>query len=215
MAEKSGYFTTEKLGDKQELTPEGFLLCRDVVVARTGLQLYGPGETDIPAGPDGVVYIHRLASEVFRPETIASFNGKPVTNDHPRNFDEWTVNPDNWRQHAVGVMLNPRRGAGVEDDCMVSDLLFYDPDAIQDVRDGKREVSCGYKPKYLQQVDDDAKAIPGHGYQADIVGNHAALVDSARCGKRCSIGDGASVKETSIMSKIMDQARAKLTRLKN
>jgi hypothetical protein len=56
---------------------QGFLLCKDVGIARTGQQVYGPGQTPLEVGADGTVIITREASEVFRAETIASGNGRP------------------------------------------------------------------------------------------------------------------------------------------
>jgi hypothetical protein len=195
------FFTTERLSAKKEKTPEGFLLCRNVVIARTGVQLYGPEETPIAAGPDGVVYIDRPEAEVFRPETIASFNGKPVVDEHPRNEDEtWEVNPDNWKELAVGVSLDVRRGAGDEKDFLIADLLITDAETIKEVLEGKREISCGYSAEYVE-------TSPGHGYQKNILGNHVALVEQARCGAICSIGDGKMKK--SLWDRIKDAVAAK------
>lgn len=191
------FYTTEKLGEKQSLTPEGFLLCQDVPIARTGIMVYGPGETTIEAGPDGLVYIDRIAPQVFRAETIASFEGKPVVNEHPNQPDEdrWTVDPKNWREVAIGVVLSPRQGTGVDnEELLLADLLITDEEAIRIVRQGKRELSCGYLADYVQ-------TSIGHGQQVNILGNHVALVDAGRCGSRCAIGDHA-LKETKVMSKI-------------
>lgn len=175
---KVRYYTTEPLGPKQSLTPEGFLLCQDVPIARTGDQIYGPHETPIPAGGGGYVTITRDADEVFRSEFMRSFEGKPVTIDHPRE----EVTPENWKRYAVGTVSNVRRGTGDLANFLVADLLITDAAAIAVVRDGKREVSCGYDAEYEETG-------PGKGRQYAMVGNHLALVDAARCGSRCSIQD--------------------------
>lgn len=172
------FYTTEQLGPKQSLTPEGFLLCEDVPLARPGEMIYGPDETPIEAGPDGVARITRTLDELFRPETLASFNGKPVTNEHP---DE-DVTPDNWKRYSVGVLLNVREGTGDNKGLMVGDLLITDPQTIQDIRNDKREVSLGYDADYK-------KTGEGEGTQANILGNHVALVERGRCGPRCAIHD--------------------------
>jgi len=85
------------------MTPEGFLLCEDVPIARTGVMFYGPDETPIEANKDGLVRIMREAEDVFSPETIASYHGKSVVDDHP-NED---VTPLNWKELTVGVCMNP------------------------------------------------------------------------------------------------------------
>lgn len=172
------FFSSERLGPRQSLTPEGFLVCHDVPIARTGQMLYAGGETPIEPGPDGLVHIERVPEEVFRPETIASFEGKPVTLDHPLDF----VTPNTWAMLAKGVTQNVRRGQGIQDDLLFADLLIMDNRAIEEVRSGLREVSCGYEAEYEQTK-------PGRGVQRQIVGNHVALVERGRCGPRCAIGD--------------------------
>jgi hypothetical protein len=174
------FFTSEKLGPNRALTPEGFLLCKDVAIARTGTMLYAQGEVPVEAGSDGIIRIYRDAEDVFSPMAVASFAGKPVTNDHPPQ----KVDPLSWKDYAVGVTMNPRRGDGIiqDSDFLYADLLVQDADAIRDVLEGKREVSAGYDAEY-QQLG------PGEGRQHLIVGNHVALVDKGRCGARCYIGD--------------------------
>ncbi|MGU9992781.1 DUF2213 domain-containing protein [Bordetella avium] len=184
------FYTVQKLGEKQELTNEGFLLCRDVPIARIGELLYADGEVPVEATPDGLIKINRSPEEVFRPETIASFEGKPVTLDHPDDF----VTPETWRQLAVGTVQNVRQGQGIENDYLFADLLITDAQAIEDIRSGLREVSCGYDADY-EQVE------PGRGEQRNIIGNHVALVERGRCGPRCAIGD----KEPSMKKKTLVQ----------
>ena len=141
---RGSYYTTVKIGPKQSLTPEGFLLCEDVPLARLGMMIYGPDETPVAAGPEGVTKIFREAEDLFAPDAIASAQGKDVTDDHP----EEDVAPTNWRELTVGVMLNVRRGEGAQDDLLLGDLLIKDPGAIEAVRNGKREVSLGYEADY-------------------------------------------------------------------
>ena len=177
---KLRFYTTEKLGPNQELTPEKFLLCKNVAIARTGSQIYGPGETPIEVGNDGTSIVTREAKEVFHPDTIASFHGKPVVDDHP----EEDVTPANWAQLAKGTVMDPRRGEGIEDHLLIADLLITDKAMIEAVLEGKVEVSCGYDADY----EEDA---PGRGRQVGILGNHVAIVEAGRCGPRCAIRDSA------------------------
>lgn len=180
----SAVFTVDKIGRTRERTPEGFLLCKEVPFARAGEMLYGPGEVPVEAGRDGVVRIMRTTEELFSPATIASFNGKPLVDDHPDD----DVTPETWRQLGRGVMLNVRPGTGEYDDCLVCDLLVTDAAAIKVVDEGKVEVSAGYDADYEDLGD-------GRGNQSNIIGNHLALVDRGRCGPRCAIGDRATVEE--------------------
>ncbi|CAN0620525.1 putative bacteriophage protein [Burkholderia multivorans] len=172
------FFTIQKLGPKRSLTPEGFLLCEDVPVARTGEMLYAAGEVPIEPGPDGLIRISRTPEEVFRDATLASCQGKDVTLDHPDDF----VQPSNYAGLTQGVMLNPRRSTS-ESDLLVADLLIKHPDTIAAVQDEEiEEVSLGYEADYEQ-------VSPGRGVQRNIVVNHVAIVPRGRCGPRCAIGD--------------------------
>lgn len=170
----------DQIGRTQSVTPEGFLLCEGVRIARTGPMLYRADEVpEIEPNPNGaMVTLLRDADVLFSPETIASFVGKPVTNDHPSEL----VGPDTWRDVSGGVVLNVRRGEGADSEHLVADLLITDAGCIADVRAGKREVSCGY--------DTEAETVsPGLGRVTKIVGNHVALVDRGRCGPSCAILD--------------------------
>lgn len=171
------FYTTEQLGPRQSLTPEGYLLCENVPIARTGTQLYSSEEIPVE-GVGGRVNVVRDQADVFRPETLASFQGKSVTIDHP---DDW-VDPSNWKALTVGVTQNVRRGEAGQEDLVIADLLITDEIAITKVRGGLREVSCGYDADYEQTA-------PGVGYQRNIVGNHVALVERGRAGPRCAIQD--------------------------
>lgn len=190
------FYTIQKLGPKRSLTPEGFLLCEEVPVARTGEMLYGAGEVPVEPGPDGLIRISRTPEEVFRDATVASCMGKDVTLDHPSDF----VDPTNFASLTQGVMLNPRRGTGLADDLLVADLLIKHPDSIKAVQDEDiEEVSLGYEADYEQ-------VSPGRGVQRNLVVNHVAIVARGRCGPRCAIGD----KETQMAKKpsFLDKLRA-------
>ncbi|GAQ30223.1 bacteriophage protein [Ralstonia sp. NT80] len=178
----TGFFTAEQLGPKQSFTPEGFLLCEEVPIARIGTQDYAGIELPDLEDKDGVIVVERTADVVFSPETIASFMGKPVTIDHPMDG----VTPDNWSVLAKGTTHNVRRGEGALSDFLLADLLITDKGAINEVRTGQLiEVSCGYDSDYEQ-------IAPGRARQVTVVGNHVALVKNARCGPSCSIGDSNS-----------------------
>lgn len=197
------WFTPETLSARQRMTPEGFLLCEAVPIARTGTLIYDESEIPVEGGPGGLVTIERNADEVFRAETMASFEGKPVTLSHPDEF----VTPANWRQLSVGIVQNVRRGTDVEQDLMLADLLITDAEAIELVRrdndpnsERLRQVSCGYDADYEQLA-------PGRGRQTTIVGNHVALVERGRCGPRCAIGDSDTMSKTKKRS-FADRLRA-------
>lgn len=195
--DRTAFYTVESLGKSREITPEGFLLCKGVAIARTGQQLYTSEEIPLEDTGNGEIRIDRVPEEVFRAETIASFEGKPVTVEHPDEF----VTPENWNRLAVGTVQNVRRGEGLEDDLLVADLLITAADAIAYVNEKLPELSAGYEADYEQTE-------PGRGMQRNIVGNHVALVERGRAGPRCSIQDG--VPHMAKKQSFLDRLRALL-----
>ena len=183
---KDGQFlTVEHLSPHMEKTSEGYLLCRDVPISRVGEFEYSGLEVGIPS-KGGRVLMTRTADELFRPETIQSFNAKPVVIGHARFAD-----PENWKDITVGIVQNVRRGQGDQADELLADLLLTDRKGIDLVESGRlREVSCGYDASPV--VDGDGK-----GHQVGIVGNHVALVEKARCGRACKIRD-SEMKTTNL-----------------
>lgn len=192
------YHAPERLGAVQRLTPEGYLLCLGVPVARLGTLLYVANEMrKLQAGRDGLIRVLRDEHGLFNPEAMRSFEGKPVTDGHP---PEW-VTPANWKRFAVGTMQNVRRGEGAQDGLLLADLLITDAAAIAAVRAGKREVSLGYDARYEQDE-------PGAARQTITKGNHLALVRSGRCGTTCSIGDEDMTKKRTWADRIRTAFRA-------
>ena len=183
------YYITEQLSEHIGETPEGFLLCRDVPLTRTGVFEYTASEVPVEASLDGMVKIQRDDDEVFAQNTIASFEGKPVTINHP----EGMVTPENWSELAHGVVQNVRRGDGEQADLLLGDILITTEKGIELVKSGLREVSCGYDAQY-EQIE------KGKGKQREIIGNHVALVTKGRAGSRCTIQDSGD-KENAITTK--------------
>lgn len=160
-------------------THDGFLICRNVPIARTGDQEYLGAEIGLDGADAGkVLSVHRRPEEVFSEATMASFEGKPVTNDHPPGI----IGPDDVRLYEMGHAENIRRGAGDLADYILADLHIHDRELIDAIQGGKREVSCGYECDYVQDED-------GSYSQKNIRGNHIAVVDRGRAGKRAAILD--------------------------
>lgn len=180
------YFFTTRLGNTRYEMADGSLLCKDVPIARTGAQVYDESELDGLIGDeDGEIVVTRDADEVFRPETLASFEGMAFTLGHPKDM----VNPGNWKEHAHGHIQNVRRGTGDQSDLMLCDIHIKTAEAIQQVMDGLEQISMGYDADYEQKG-------PGQARQHSIIGNHCAGVPNGRAGIRCSIGDSNTMAKT-------------------
>ena len=140
------YYGTRLSENMSMREPEGYLLCLNVPVARSGTQEYLPAELGLPAGTeaaseDGLIPVLRPEEEVFSRECMSSFEGMPVTNDHPPDG----VTAENIRRLQMGHAHNIRRGVGDESDLLLADLLITDPRLIELIlHQGKREISCGY-----------------------------------------------------------------------
>jgi hypothetical protein len=189
------FYTTVALSARKALTPEGFLVCYDVPVARVGELVYyadelvpSSGENPLQFADDGSLRVQRSPDQVFRPETLASALGKPLVNEHPDD----NVTPDDWSKLAIGIILNPRRGEGAESDLFLVDIMVMTAAGIEAVNDGKRELSFGYDAHYRVLGK-------GRAEQFNIIINHVALVEQGRCGPRCAIRDAAPQRQEPAM----------------
>ncbi len=168
-------------------TPEGYLICMNVPIARTGKQEYLARELQLKdRKPDDIIVVERTEEEVFNPATIASFEGKPFTDDHP-NED---VTSTNYDYYSKGHTQNVHRGTGDNAYNLVADIYITNPSVIREIENGKRQISCGYTCDYLDNGD-------GTYSQSRIRGNHIALVDEGRAGASVSIKD-SKIKERRI-----------------
>ena len=170
------YYGT-KISPHMTDTPEGYLVCHDVPIARTGDMVYRAGELGLEGDPDRPVTVRRYAEDVFDPAAVASFEGKDVTAGHPAE----SVGPANHAAYSKGHVQNVRR----EGEKLVADLLVKDAGLISDIRNGVvREVSCGYLCSYEPEGD--------HYRQGNIRGNHVAVVPRGRAGREVAIKDQAA-----------------------
>ncbi len=170
------YYGT-KISPHMTDTPEGYLVCHDVPIARTGDMVYRAGELGLEGDPDRPVTVRRYAEDVFDPAAVASFEGKDVTAGHPAE----SVGPANHAAYSTGHVQNVRR----EGEKLVADLLVKDAALISDIKNNViREVSCGYLCSYEPEGD--------HYRQGNIRGNHVAVVPRGRAGREVAIKDQAA-----------------------
>lgn len=167
----------------REMTSEGFLVAPGTL-ARTGIQEYRAYELGLDADgvdPMKVIRLYRPPQEVFAPDSLRSFENKPITIEHPAGG----VNAGNWSDLAKGEV----RGVTCDGEFMKATLIVKAQDAIDAVLGGKTELSNGYVFELEWTSGTDANGKPYDGIQKNIRGNHVAIVDSARCGAACRISD--------------------------
>ena len=160
----------EQLSEHKYKTPEGYLICTDAIIARTGKQEYRKNEIFADSDDDSVIELDRPANEVFSEKTIASFENKPLVNEHP-NED---VNTENYKDYAVGFIRDVHKGTVNGQDVLLANLVFTDKEAIEDIESGrKNELSCGYDCDIVDEANPK---------QINIRGNHVALCERGRAG---------------------------------
>jgi len=189
------YFGTRLSENISRREPEGYLICLNVPVARTGIQEYLPSELGLSEPDARMIPVLRPEEEVFSPACVASFEGIPVTDDHPSAPEGVTA--ENIHRLQKGHAHSVRRGTGAESDLLLADLIITDPRLIDEILRGKREISCGYNYTLCEE--------DGTFVQREIRGNHVAVVDAGRAGPRVSIRDrepaqpsGKAAKPTSL-----------------
>ena len=166
------------ISPNQMETVEGFLICRNVPIARTGEMEYLECELKPDGSSSKMVTVCRSPDEVFSEAALSSFEGKPVTDEHPPEL----LTPDNCIQYARGHAQNIRKGTGEWEGHVIADLHIQDDELIRAVQGGKREISCGYECSYTENED-------GTYSQHDIRGNNIAVVTRGRAGKHVAILD--------------------------
>lgn len=185
----------------RKITDEGYLVAPGNM-ARTGVQEYRAYELGLDADgmdPMKVIRLHRPPEEVFDATSMASFEGKPITIEHP----PVAVTSDNWSELAKGDV----REVGRTGDLMTGTLVIRSKDAIEAVQAGKAQLSNGYTFELDMTPGTTADGRAYDGVQRNIRGNHVALVDAARCGSACRIADSQPNPE----GKTMPDAKRKVT----
>lgn len=176
-------FYGSRFSQNMTKTPEGFLVCHNVPISRSGWFEYLGQELNLNDMYGQIVKVYRPSDEVFNDATMASFESKSATDEHPPD----DVMPDNYSAYEKGHVTNVRRGSGSEDDLLLADLVIKDPVLISEIEAGKREVSAGFSFDLVIGED-------GTPMQTQIRGNHAAIVTKGRAGPRVSIKDNAPIK---------------------
>ena len=113
--------------DKAYYTDEGYLADRPVLTS-TGIFEY--------TNPDGSIRRElRLPEEVFKPESLKSYRGKPIVITH----DAGLITKDNVHENSVGTILSEGYRSGNN---VVADIVIHDTDAMKNA--GLKELSLGY-----------------------------------------------------------------------
>lgn len=148
-------------------TPEGYIIDTPII-ARTGIQWYKRDGKNVAE--------YRPASEVFAPQSLASFVGRPLTIDHP----SFMVRSDNVRGVVVGAILGEpwRDGENLRARVVVHDKLAVD--MIE--RGLKADLSVGYTVETEQVAGVTPEGAHYDAIQRNIRCNHLSIVTRGRAG---------------------------------
>ncbi|HEN3281708.1 TPA: DUF2213 domain-containing protein [Yersinia enterocolitica] len=173
------------INSQREMTPEGYLKVPGRV-ARVGVQQYLASELGLKDRPPGqIVNVYRPPAEVFDPVSLASYDNKDVTIDHPDDL----VNAQTFKQVTAGHAISPGRQDSDDPDYVVVDLLIKDQYAIDAINQNKEELSAGYTSEYRYAPGIAPCGTAYEFIQCTITINHIALCDQARAGHLARLFD--------------------------
>jgi hypothetical protein len=112
------------------------------------------------------------------------------------------VTPDNFKKYTAGTAGDRIFQEG---EALMAQLTIQDKAAIQAVRDGKLEISCGYSTDLDWTAGKTPKGEQYDAVQRKIRGNHIALVDAGRAGCEIKIQTDQKASETNDKEKIMSK----------
>lgn len=150
-------------------TEEGYLVDRPILTT-AGIFEY--------RNPDGSVRRElRLPEDVFEPDSLSSYKGKPIIITH----DAGLVTKDNVGKEQVGTILSAGYRTG---DDVRAEIIIHDTDAMKSR--GFKELSLGYNLD-LDETPGEWNGQPYDAIQRKIRINHLALVYEARAGEQARL----------------------------
>lgn len=163
---------------KVERRPDGTILA-DALLTRCGVFVYHQ--------PDGTERKElRLREDVANPASLKTFEGRPVTNDHPPEM----LDAKNAKDFAVGALVGQ---TFMDDDHLRGRLSVYDADTIAQMEKGKIQTSVGYTCDLEEAPGTHPKYGKYDAIQRNIQANHLAIVDHGRAGSTHVRMDGQTI----------------------
>ena len=175
-------------------TPQGHARI-PAALARTGVQNYPQ--------PDGSVRReYRPPEEVFKADSLRTFDTATVTIGHPTMID-----PSNWKEHAVGDIRNPKRDGKY----VAAELVIRDDTTLKRIDSGElQELSCGYDCMLEMRPGTSPDGEKYDAIQRDITINHVGLgpKDWGRAGSEVRLRlDGGEVAYVDADARVARPAR--------
>lgn len=159
----------------KHINENGYLVL-ECTFARTGIQERYGAEISAEFEALRLYREYRSPEEVFKPEVLSAFQSVVITNDHPKEM----LDASNTKYHAIGFVSSDIEI--IEGAYLGCKITIFDQDTIEDIQNGKVELSAGYGYSISMTEGEDYDYI-----QTDIKPNHISIVQAGRCGSACSI----------------------------
>ena len=154
---------------RASFTDEGYLEDKPVLTT-TGIFEY--------RNPDGSIRRElRLPQEVFSPESLASYKGKPIIITHEAGL----ITKENVAENQIGTILSEGVRSGND---VKADIIIHDVNAMKER--GLKELSLGYNLD-LDETGGTWNGVHYDAVQRNIRINHLALVRQARAGEQARL----------------------------
>lgn len=197
-------------------TVQGYLICENVPLCRSGFQEYKgselagfPGyELDWGLEPEGRYQVYRSKEEVLHPDFIKSIEGTTVVDEHP---DGSVVYVGNDGELNCGHVEKVGRGPDFDGEVTLKgDLHVKDPTLIGKIRPEEdpdadyavRDISLGYSLKLRRSPE-------GIIEMYHLRGNHTAVVEKGRAGKLIAIHDSAIAEPEVAIAPVLPEIKPK------
>ena len=170
-------------------TPQGFMICKDVTLAKPMVKEYYAGELGIVDGFEAtdIINIYTPPDVLFGQAVIDGFTASDVAMQHPKGNQ---LNSDNYKEHVIGTAKNVRADNGY----LIADLTIKDKWAIEAIEyDDVKQISLGYAAELDMTAGTTETGQEYHGQWIGMVADHVAVVREGRCGDDCKIGDRQTV----------------------
>ena len=177
-------------------TPQGFMICKDVTLAKPTVKEYYAGELGIIDGfePTDIINIYTSPDVLFGAPVINGYEGADTAMLHPKGNQ---LNSDNYREHVIGTAKNVR----AENGYLVADLTIKDKWAIEAIEyDDIKQISLGYAAELDMTAGTTETGQEYHGQWVGMIADHVAVVREGRCGDDCKIGDRQTVIKPEVKS---------------
>lgn len=170
-------------------TPQGFMICKDVTLAKPMVKEYYAGELGVVDGFEAtdIINIYTPPDVLFGQAVIDGFTASDVAMQHPKGNQ---LNSDNYKEHVIGTAKNVRADNGY----LIADLTIKDKWAIEAIEyDDVKQISLGYAAELDMTAGTTETGQEYHGQWIGMVADHVAVVRDGRCGPDCKIGDRQTV----------------------